>query len=218
MASVHAVSEFFDLLVGARRHHDDGGATARRFALALAAAAAGSGVEYEPEEPDEPEEPEEPSPGQIEVLDMRHRADPTKAWKTRTFEPVGVTLHQMVIGLPLPFLAPIFAVALLVPASAPPDPLKLIALPIVAGVVAFLVDAVGGFLAPMLDVLVLVFALVLFVCFHADALRGPGPIVGLVLTVTLIVGTLAANAESSEGEVVRSLIPSWLRCAAPSTS
>ncbi len=111
-----------------------------------------------------------------------------------------------IIDMPLAFLAPVFAVGLLLPAPAPPDPRKLIAVPIVVGVVAVLVDAIGGFLAPMSDVLVLVFALVLFVCFHADALRGAGPVVGLVLTVTLIVGTLAANAEPIAGQIVQSMV------------
>ena len=110
-----------------------------------------------------------------------------------------------IIDMPLAFMAPVFAVGFLLPAPAPPDPRKLIAVPIVVGVVAVLVDAVGGFLAPTSDVLVLVFALVLFVCFHADALRGPGPVVGLVLTVTLIVGTLAANAEPIVGQIVRTM-------------
>jgi len=111
-----------------------------------------------------------------------------------------------IIDMPQAFLAPVFAAGLLLPAATPPDPRKLIAIPIVVGIVAFLVDAIAGFLAPMSDVLVLVFALVLFVCFHADALRGPGPVVGSVLTVTVIVGTLAANAEPIAGEIVRTMV------------
>ena len=53
--------------------------------------------------------------------------------------------------------------------------------------------------------LLVLFALVLFVCFHSDAVRGPGPIAGLVLTVTLIVGTLAANADPAAEQIINSM-------------
>ncbi|MGR8949125.1 MAG: hypothetical protein ACU84Q_13840 [Gammaproteobacteria bacterium] len=110
-----------------------------------------------------------------------------------------------IIDVPMAFLAPMFAMALLVPTSSAPGLPKLLALPIVIGLLSLLVEAVGAFFAPWSDVLLLLFALVLFVCFHSDAVRGPGPIAGLVLTVTLVVGTLAANADPVAQEIINSM-------------
>ena len=57
----------------------------------------------------------------------------------------------------------------------------------------------------MPDVLLVMFALVFFVCFHRDAVRGPDPIVGLFLTIVLVVGTLTANAEPVAKLIIESM-------------
>jgi hypothetical protein len=110
-----------------------------------------------------------------------------------------------IIDVPMAFLAPMFAMALVAPTSAAPGLPKLIALPVIIGLLSLFVEVVGGFFAAWQDVLLVLFALVLFVSFHSDAIRGPGPIVGLVLTVVLVVGTLAANADPAAEQIINSM-------------
>jgi len=47
-----------------------------------------------PGSPPPPPPPQTP-PGELVVVDYRDLADSSKRWENRTFEPVGVTLHQM---------------------------------------------------------------------------------------------------------------------------
>ena len=69
---------------------------------------------------------------------------------------LGIVIALLIaraIDMPMAFLAPILAVSLLVPASVPPTPIKLVALPIVIGILTSLTKAVASVLAPMPDVL-----------------------------------------------------------------
>ena len=95
--------------------------------------------------------------------------------------------------------------SLIFPTNAAPGLPKLIAIPVVIGLIALLVEAVALYFSAWTDVFLILFALVFFICFHNDAVKGPGPIAGLILTVSVVVGTTAANADPAAKEIVDSM-------------
>lgn len=122
----------------------------------------------------------------------------------------------LAIDLPLAFLAPVLAVPFLHPSKPPLYPLLQLALPIIVFVLTSIIGAVSGFLATHADVLLVSIALALFLCFYSMATKGGSPVIGLVMTITLVVGTLAATSDVLADQISRAL-PLAMLCASLGT-
>lgn len=92
------------------------------------------------------------------------------------------------------FLGPVVAVSLMAPGQPAPATAKFLALPLIIWLVAGAVDVITVFLSANSDVLLLFYAGLFFLIFHQDAIKGPAPVLGLIMIVLVTVGTVSAGS------------------------
>ena len=106
---------------------------------------------------------------------------------------VGAAVFGLAIGNYLvAFLGPVVAVSLMAPGQPAPAIGKFLILPLIIWLLAGAVNVITLFLSGYSDVLLLVYAGLFFLIFHQDAVKGPGPIAGLIMIVLVAVGTFSS--------------------------
>ncbi len=113
----------------------------------------------------------------------------------------GLWLNNQLVA----FLAPILVVALLQPGSAAPKLGQIVVMPLAIWLLASAIGMLAGHLAERDDVLSVIFALAIFLCLRRDAQHGRSPVIGLVMIVLVMVGTMSANAASIAGDMIDAL-------------
>jgi hypothetical protein len=128
----------------------------------------------------------------------------TEASSPRPFEDYSLrltiaVLTSALVGLAIDnvfatLIAPVFATMFATPGTAPPGLGRAVLMAAVLWVVSTLTQALTGFFAAHLDMLVVMFAASIYWCFWVDASKGRKPMTGLVLMIFVLVGTMNANA------------------------
>lgn len=119
---------------------------------------------------------------------------------------VLATVAGMIYGdLLVTFLAPVFVTMFAAP-DAPAPPLKrAVVLALLVWLIAAIAGEVAAFFSGHTDVLVLLFAAFILLCFRRDALVGPTPTIGLVLVMGVVAGTMSASAAPVAQQLIEAL-------------
>lgn len=119
---------------------------------------------------------------------------------------VGAAVFGLAIGNYLvAFLGPVVAVSLMAPGQPAPAIGKFLILPLIIWLLADAVNVITLFLSAYSDVLLLSYAGLFFLIFHQDAVKGPGPVAGLVMIVLVAVGTFSAALPTGASFLVNAL-------------
>ncbi|MEM7122571.1 MAG: hypothetical protein AAF563_14915 [Pseudomonadota bacterium] len=103
------------------------------------------------------------------------------------------------------FMGPVFVTMFAVPDGPAPTLTKAAVIALLVWVTGLATSGIGDFFSNHQSVLVLFFAAGLFACFMRDALVGPSPVIGLVLVVMVVAGTMSANFAPLAKDVINAL-------------
>jgi hypothetical protein len=103
------------------------------------------------------------------------------------------------------FTAPVFVTMFCAPEAPAPALGRAVGVSVMIWAISTVTGSVAAFFANHQDILVLVFAAVIFLCFLRDAKVGPTPTIGLVLVVLVLVGTMSASAAPLANQVIAAM-------------
>ena len=103
------------------------------------------------------------------------------------------------------FLAPVFVTMFAAPNAPGPTWLTAVTVSVLIWLAVEVTAAMTSFFTLHSDVLILLLAAFVFLCFWQDAVAGPRPMVGLVLVVAVVVATMTASAAPLAEAVVAAL-------------